>query len=110
MLGNVQEFRIPVPFREFTNGDEFVQVSAENVGAAIAELWSRFPDIREQMIDGNGVLRRFVNIFVNKEDIRFLENYETPLKDGDQISVIPAMIDMRSAAAAIDVANRLRTG
>ena len=61
------------------------------VGDAIAELQSRFPGIQERLIDDSGEVRRFVNVYVNEEDIRFLQNQKTPINDGDEISIIPAI-------------------
>ncbi len=83
--------RIPTPLRKLTNNEELIEVKAGTVGDAIAELQSRFPGIQERLIDESGEVRRFVNVYVNEEDIRFLENQKTPLKDGDEISIIPAI-------------------
>jgi MoaD family protein len=77
--------------RKLTRDEEIVQVSATTVGGAIAELQSRFPGIKERLTDEAGALRRFVNVYVNQEDIRFLQNQETALRDGDEISIIPAI-------------------
>jgi molybdopterin synthase sulfur carrier subunit len=68
-----------------------VEVNAATIGGAIAELQNRFPGIKERLVDEAGGIRRFVNVYVNEEDIRFLKNRETPLKDGDEISIIPAI-------------------
>ena len=83
--------RIPTPLRKLTNSEELVEVNAGTVGEAIAELQSRFPGIQERLVDEKGEVRRFVNVYVNEEDIRFLNNQQTPLKDGDEISIIPAI-------------------
>ncbi|MEO8425832.1 MAG: ubiquitin-like small modifier protein 1 [Verrucomicrobiota bacterium] len=83
--------RIPTPLRKLTNNEEMVEVSAETVGGAITELQSRYPGIKERLVDENGAVRRFVNVYVNEEDIRFLQNQQTPLKDGDELSIIPAI-------------------
>jgi molybdopterin synthase sulfur carrier subunit len=83
--------RIPTPLRKLTHDEEIVQVGAATVGAAIAELQSRYPGIKERLTDDAGNVRRFVNVYVNEEDIRFLQNQETPLKNGDEISIIPAI-------------------
>ena len=85
------QVRIPTPLRKLTNNEELVTVAAGTVGAAIAELQSRFPGIKERLLDEQGAVRRFVNVYVNEEDIRFLQNQQTPLKDGDEISIIPAI-------------------
>jgi molybdopterin synthase sulfur carrier subunit len=83
--------RIPTPLRKLTHDEEIVQVSAATVGGAIAELQTRYPGIKERLTDESGSMRRFVNVYVNEEDIRFLQNQETALKDGDEISIIPAI-------------------
>jgi molybdopterin synthase sulfur carrier subunit len=83
--------RIPTPLRKLTNEAELVEVKAGTIGAAIAELQSQYPGIKERLVDESGGIRRFVNVYVNEEDIRFLENLETPLKDGDEVSIIPAI-------------------
>lgn len=83
--------RIPTPLRKLTNEEELVQVDAGTVAAAIAQLQSKFPGIQDRLVDESGAVRRFVNVYVNEEDIRFLQNQETPLKDGDEISIIPAI-------------------
>ena len=86
-----KKVRIPSPLRKLTNNEELVEISAATVGAAIAELQSRYPGIKERLVDENGAIRRFVNVYVNEEDVRFLKNQDTPLKDGDEISIIPAI-------------------
>jgi molybdopterin synthase sulfur carrier subunit len=83
--------RIPTPLRKLTNDEEIVEVSAGDVAAAITELQSRYPGIQERLVDESGAVRRFVNVYVNEEDIRFLQNQKTALKDGDEISIIPAI-------------------
>jgi len=77
--------------RKLTNDEEVVEVSASNIGSAIAELQTRYPGIKERLVDEKGEVRRFVNVYVNEEDIRFLQNQQTPLKDGDEVSIIPAI-------------------
>jgi sulfur-carrier protein len=83
--------RIPTPLRKLTNNEELVEVNANTVGAAITELQSRYPGIKERLVDDTGAIRRFVNVYVNEEDIRFLQNQETPVKNADEISIIPAI-------------------
>lgn len=83
--------RIPTPLRKLTNNEELVEVSADTVGGAIDELQTRFPGIKERLLDENGAVRRFVNVYVNEEDIRFLQNQKTPIKSGDEVSIIPAI-------------------
>jgi len=86
-----KKVRIPTPLRKLTNNEELVEVSAATIGDAITELQARYPGIGERLVDEKGEVRRFVNVYVNEEDIRFLQNNKTPLKDGDEISIIPAI-------------------
>jgi molybdopterin synthase sulfur carrier subunit len=83
--------RIPTPLRKLTNNEELVEVNASTVAGAITELQSRYPGIKDRLLDENGTVRRFVNVYVNEEDIRFLQNQETPIKTSDEISIIPAI-------------------
>lgn len=83
--------RIPTPLRKLTNNEELVEVTAKTIGGVINELQSRYPGIKERLLDENGTVRRFVNVYVNEEDIRFLQNQQTPIKSGDEISIIPAI-------------------
>ncbi len=83
--------RIPTPLRKLTNNDELVEVQPGTVGSAIKELQLRYPGIQERLVDEAGAVRRFVNVYVNEEDIRFLKNQDTPLNDGDEVSIIPAI-------------------
>jgi molybdopterin synthase sulfur carrier subunit len=83
--------RIPTPLRKLTNDEEVVEVNPGTIAGTIAELQARFPGIKERLLDENGGVRRFVNVYVNEEDIRFLQNQDTPVKDGDEISIIPAI-------------------
>jgi len=83
--------RIPTPLRKLTNNQEVVEVNASTINEAITELQTRFPGFKERLLDETGAVRRFVNVYVNEEDIRFLQNQQTKLKDGDEISIIPAI-------------------
>jgi sulfur-carrier protein len=83
--------RIPTPLRKLTNNEELVEINANSVGEAITQLQTRYPGIKERLVDETGAIRRFVNVYVNEEDIRFLQNQETPLKGNDEISIIPAI-------------------
>ena len=85
------QVRIPTPLRKLTHDEEVVETSAETIGAAITDLESRYPGLQERLLDDDGQVRRFVNVYVNEEDIRFLQDKETPLKDGDEVSIIPAI-------------------
>jgi molybdopterin synthase sulfur carrier subunit len=86
-----QKVRIPTPLRKLTNNEEIVVVNAATINEAIKELQARFPGIQERLMDEQGEVRRFINVYLNEEDIRFLQNQSTALKDGDEISIIPAI-------------------
>jgi molybdopterin synthase sulfur carrier subunit len=86
-----KKVRIPTPLRKLTNNEEVVEVNAATIHELIAELQTRFPGFKERLLDETGSVRRFVNVYVNEEDIRFLQNQQTNLKDGDEISIIPAI-------------------
>jgi molybdopterin synthase sulfur carrier subunit len=86
-----KKVRIPTPLRKLTNNDELVEVNGATIAEVILELQTRYPGIQERLVDEKGDVRRFVNVYVNEEDIRFLQHQNTPLKDGDEISIIPAI-------------------
>lgn len=83
--------RIPAPLRSITGGESEVTVEGASVADALGALEGRFPEIRARLRDENGELRRFVNLYVNGEDIRFLSGLQTSLKPGDEMSIIPAV-------------------
>ena len=83
--------RIPTPLRKLTNEVEVVQASGSNVGEVLANLDKAFPGLKDRICDENGDVRRFVNVFVNDEDIRFLEDKATPVQENDEISIVPAI-------------------
>ena len=83
--------RIPTPLRKLTNGLEIVQVDGGNVGELLNSLDAKFPGLRERICDETGQVRRFVNVYLNDEDIRFLEEQATAVKAGDEISIVPAI-------------------
>jgi sulfur-carrier protein len=83
--------RIPTPLRNLTGEQAEVEVAAKTVGDALNALEERHNGIKARICDDEGNVRRFVNVFLNDEDIRFLENLETPMKEGDQLSIVPAI-------------------
>ncbi|HTK92482.1 MAG TPA: ubiquitin-like small modifier protein 1 [Verrucomicrobiae bacterium] len=83
--------RIPTPLRSLTKGAAEVQGSGDTVGDIIQDLERQFPGLRDRLVDEGGDLRRFINIYVNEEDIRFLEGARTSLKAGDSLSIVPAI-------------------
>ena len=83
--------RIPTPLRAVTKGNAEVEAKGETVDDVIVDLECQYPGLRERLVDETGELRRFVNIYVNQEDIRFMQNRETILKDGDEVAIVPAI-------------------
>ncbi len=82
--------RIPTPLRTLTGGEESVQAQGANVRALIEDLEKNHPGIKDRLLDDKGV-RRFVNIYVGEEDIRFLDGLDTPLQGNEEISIVPAI-------------------
>lgn len=82
---------IPTPLRKLTNELESVTAAGANIGEVIDNLEQAFPGLKDRVCDDAGNVRRFVNIFVNGEDIRFLSDKETPVKEADEISIVPAI-------------------
>ena len=85
------QVRIPTPLRKLTQNKEEVEVEGGNIAALIENLESSYEGLKERLCDEEGAIRRFVNIYVNDEDIRFIDNLETTLKDGDVVSIVPAI-------------------
>jgi molybdopterin synthase sulfur carrier subunit len=83
--------RIPTSLRRFTGGQEEVIASGSTIGMVVEDLERQHPGIKERLCDESGKVRRFVNIYVNGDDIRFLNSLDTPVKDGDEISIVPAI-------------------
>ena len=85
------EVRIPTPLRRVTNGQEKASVEGKNLIEIIDALESQHTGIKERMCDDDGSLRHFVNIYVNGEDVRFLNGLETEINTGDEVSIVPAV-------------------
>ena len=83
--------RIPTPLRKFTGGKDSVEVSGATIAAVLADLEKNHPGLRERICEADGSVRRFVNLYVNGDDIRFLSNLTSPVKDGDEVSIVPAI-------------------
>lgn len=83
--------RIPTPLRPLANGQNEVQLAGGSVREILENLVNNYPGIRERLMDEKGEVRRFINIYVNEEDIRFLDGTQTRIKDGDELSIIPAI-------------------
>ncbi|MFO0076487.1 MAG: MoaD/ThiS family protein [Cyanobacteriota bacterium] len=82
---------IPTPLQKFTNDEATASVEAGSVDQLLQALEGRYPGILNRLCDENGKLRRFLNVYVNSEDIRFLDNQTTALNDGDEVSIVPAV-------------------
>ena len=83
--------RIPTPLRRLTQNQPEVEADGDTIESLIENLEANYPGIKERICDESGNIRRFVNIYLNDEDIRFLDGNATAVKDGDEISVIPAI-------------------
>lgn len=83
--------RIPTPLRSVTNGQGEVTIKGATVAEMIDNLNTEHPGLKDRLCDEEGEVRRFVNIYVNEEDIRFLQGKQTSLKDGDEVSIVPAI-------------------
>jgi len=83
--------RIPTPLRAITKGNAEVQAQGDTIDGLVEDLERKFPGLKERLIDDGGDLRRFINFYVNQEDIRFLQGTKTALKDGDEVSIVPAL-------------------
>ena len=83
--------KIPTPLRRMTNGESTVDVDGTNLIECIDSLDAQYPGIKERLVSDNGELHRFVNIYVNGEDVRFIDGIKTPIKTGDEVSIVPAV-------------------
>ncbi|NEQ50345.1 MAG: MoaD/ThiS family protein [Leptolyngbya sp. SIO3F4] len=82
---------IPTPLQKFTNNEATVEIDGASIVGLLDSLETKFPGIKARLCDDSGELRRFVNFYVNSEDIRFLDGKETTLNDGDEVSIVPAV-------------------
>ncbi len=85
------EVRIPTVFRKFTDGHPSVELEPGTLGDLVDQLEARFPGMRDQLLTGEGQLHRFVNVYVNDEDARYLEKLDTKVTDGDTVSLLPSV-------------------
>ena len=82
---------IPTPLQKFTDNTASLSLEADSVDALLLALEAKFPGLRDRLCDEKGSLRRFLNVYVNSEDIRFLDHQATALADGDEVSIVPAV-------------------
>ena len=85
------KIRIPTPLRRFTDGNDAVDVDAATIAEALSALEVAHPGIKARICDDSGALKRFVNVYYQEEDIRFLDNVDTAIDDGSEISIVPAI-------------------
>jgi molybdopterin synthase sulfur carrier subunit len=85
------QIRIPMPLRKLTNDTDIVTTDASTLAEAVDGLEADYPGIKERLVGDDGEIRRFVNIYVNGEDVRFLSNLSTALKASDEVSIVPAV-------------------
>ena len=83
--------RIPTPLQKMTNGQAKVEVDSTVLGELVEKLNSEFPGLKDRLVDEEGELRYFVNIYLNGEDVRFMDGLKTATSDGDEISIVPAV-------------------
>lgn len=83
--------RVPTPLRRAAGGARDVQADGASVSSVIEDLERRYPGFKDRLCEDDGTLRRFINIYVNGEDIRYAQGIETTVKDGDELSIIPAV-------------------
>lgn len=82
---------VPTPLRRLTGGQSKVTVEGQDIGSLIQAIDQKFPGIAEKVLDGDGNVKRFINVFVNDSEIRTLQGLQTPVSDSDRVSIVPAM-------------------
>ena len=85
------KIRIPTPLQKLTGNQAEIAASGATMKELLTDLEKQFPGIKERLYDEKGALRRFINFYVNNEDIRFLKGEATPVKEGDEVSIVPAI-------------------
>lgn len=83
--------RLPTVLRPAANGQSEVSIAGDTVGAVVNSLVAEYPGLKNNLLDDAGQLRKFVNVYVNDEDIRFLDKLDTPVKEGDEVAILPAV-------------------
>jgi len=94
--------RIPTPLQKFTSNLSEVAVESGTIREIVNHLETQYPGIKERLCDESGNLRRFVNVYLNEEDIRFMQNEETPAHDGSEVSIVPAIAGGAPAARPME--------
>lgn len=83
--------RIPQPLRSLTGEKTSVEATGTSLGELIGNLESSYPGVKERILDESGQIRRFVNVYINGDDVRFAEGLQSAIKDGDEVSIVPAV-------------------
>ena len=83
--------RIPTPLRKLTDNRSEIEIDGETVESLIGNMEASYPGIKDRLCDESGKVRRFINIYINEEDIRFLDGTDTAVKTGDRVSIVPAI-------------------
>ncbi len=90
-MSNAVDVRLPTVLRSQAGGQSTVKVTASTIGDVLRELVSEFPGMSGQLLNEDGSLHRFVNVYVNDDDVRYLDALETPVREGDEVSLLPAV-------------------
>jgi len=90
-MSTMAKIHIPTPLHQYTGKQATVDIGAANIGEALNRLVARHPDLRRHLYNDDGKLRAFVNVYLNDEDIRYLQKEATALKDNDSISIVPSI-------------------
>ena len=90
------KIHIPTPLRQYAGKQPAIEVKAGTIGAALSDLVGQHPDLRRHLYTDNGKLRAFVNVYLNDEDVRYLQNEATTVQDGDSISIVPSIAGGRN--------------
>ncbi|TFH37591.1 MAG: MoaD/ThiS family protein [Anaerolineales bacterium] len=83
--------RIPTPLRAYTNGLKVIEIEGDTVASALESLCTQYPGVKPHLFDDQGIIRSYVNLFVNDEDIRTLKGQDTPISPGDRLMIIPSI-------------------
>jgi MoaD family protein len=94
------EVRIPTILRSYTGGQKAVEGAGETLADLLTDLDAKFPGLRARLITGDGALHRFVNVYINDEDVRFLGSLDAKVNDGDSVTILPAVAGGAFAFAA----------
>ncbi len=86
------EVRIPSLLKSLVNGASAVKAEGRTVAEVVDDLEQRYPGMKAKIVDGSGQIKQFVNVFLNSEDVRFLGNLQAPVRDGDRLSILPAIV------------------